>query len=541
MMSNARQTTTSSRPAPSSGTEVLLEAARRQRSRVLYAASAIRLGGAALLLVISLVLWQLAGDSDWQMQVPTLIAYGTLALITFMAQGRKTMVRFAWVQPLLDVGFAYAVLRTSILLGAASAQPMAGLSVAVLLLPVALAGLAYGTRTVVMVTVAAALSNLSLMEQAGLTLWPAIAATAVLLLAASASKLARETIEAEITRRLLAESHARCEELANLQRDKDSLVGIIVHDMRSPVNTTLLSLEYLQEEMKRHVVARAWGEAIAEAVAGCSNLSEMIAQILDTTKLEARRMTLQIAVLDLGQLLEQARERSLTHARSKSITLDLETGEPLPVSVDPRLLVRTFESLITCAIRQTPTGGRILLQTSRVGDQAQVAVHRSGAPVPAEQREALFEKFPPGTTSGHRLDGWGLGLYFSRLTAQAHGANLTVESTEGWAASYVLRIATLPSVAAATESAQSPVRLGPLTPLGHSTSSSNLPAISPGSATPQEYIRRATPLSLPTSSSSSALLAVRRPSPSPKTRAALDEFARALSPFDAGLARTPLR
>jgi two-component system, OmpR family, heavy metal sensor histidine kinase CusS len=532
-VSDARQTTTSARPTASSGTEVLLEAARRQRGRVLFAASAIRLGGAALLFTISLVLWQLAGDSDWQLQIPTLIAYGTLALITFMAQGRKTMIRLAWVQPLLDVGFAYAVLRTSILLGAASAQPMAGLSVAVLLLPVALAGLAYGTRTLIVVTVAAALSNLSLMQQAGLTLWPATAATAVLLLAASASKLARETVEAEITRRLLAESHARFEELAHLQRDKDSLLGIIVHDMRSPVNSALLSLEYLQEEMKRRVAAHAWAEAVAEAVAGCSNLSEMIAQILDTTKLEAKRMTLQIAVLDVGQLLEKARDRSLTHARSKSITLDLDQGEPLPVSVDPRLLLRAFESLITCAIRQTPSGGRILIQASRVGDQAQIAVHRSGAPVPAEQREALFEKFQPGTTSGHRLDGWGLGLYFCRLTAEAHAAHLTVESTEGWASSYVLRIAMLPSLAAAPEPAQRRVSQSATLSLPAATSSSSLPAISAEVPTPQEYVRRATPLSLPTSSSSSVLLAVRRTPPSTKTRAAFDEFARVLAPLEA--------
>ena len=483
-----------------SGTEVLLEAVRRQRGRVLSTAAALRLGAAALLLLISLVLWQVSGDDDWSTQVPTLIAYGTLALVTFMTQGRAVMIRVAWVQPLLDVGFAYAALRTSILLGAAGEQPMAGLSVAILLLPVALAGLAYGTRTLVVVTLAAALSNFSLMAQTELTLWPMIAATAVLLLAASGSKLARETVEAEIARRLLAESHARCEELANLQREKNSLLGIIVHDMGTPVSTTLLSLEYLQSQMKRQVVPRAWLEATTEALASSSNLSDMIAQILDTTRLEAGRTTLELTVVDACQLLDRARDRALTHALSKSITLEMEAPGTLPVTVDRRLILRTFESLIACAIRQTPTGGRILLEARRDGTEACIAVHRSGASIPAERREAVFAKFQPGDSSAARLAGWGLGLYFSRLTAEAHGAKLSLESADGWASSYVLRL--------------------------------SLPPAAPPQPEPQEPVRRhATPLTLP-SAMAGDLLSPRRTPSSPQTQAALAELVRAFASLD---------
>jgi len=484
-------------PDVPSGTEVLLEAVCRQRGRILSAAAALRLGAAVLLLLISLVLWQVSGGEDWSTQIPVLIAYGTLALVTFMAQGRTVMMRVAWVQPLLDVGFAYAALRTSILLGAAGVQSMAGLSVAILLLPVALAGLAHRTRTLVVVTLAAALSNLSLMAQAGLTMWPMIAATAVLLLAASGSKLARETVEAEIARRLLAESHARCEELANLQREKNSLLGIIVHDMGTPVSTTLLSLEYLQGQMRRQAVPRAWLEAITEALASSSNLSDMIAQILDTTRLETGRTTLELAAVDACQLLEQARDRALTHALSKSITLEMEAAGPLPVTVDRRLILRTFESLIACAIRQTPTGGRILLEARRDGAEARIAVHRNGASIPPERREAVFAKFQPGESAAARLAGWGLGLYFSRLTAEAHGAKLSLESTEGWASSYVLRLA--------------------------------LPPAAPLAPEPQEPVRRhATPLALPATLAGD-LLSPRRAPASPETQAALAELARAFA------------
>jgi signal transduction histidine kinase len=491
-------------PSPS-GAEVLLEAARRQRGRVLSAAAAIRLGGSMLLLGIALVSWLALGSDDWSSLVPPLIGYGTLALITFMAQGRTVMMRLAWVQPLLDVGFAYAALRATILLEAENTQSTAGLGVAVLLLPVAFAGLAFRARTLLMVTLAAGLANLSLMAQADLGFWPMSTASSVLMLAAAASKLARETVESEITRRMLAESHARCEELRHLQAEKDSLLGIIVHDMRSPVNSTLLSLEYLDEQMRRHLATRTWCEAVADAMSSCSNLSEMISQIQDTTKLEAGRMTLHMAVVDICQTLEEARSRTLTHARSKSITVELDAPLPLPAVIDSRLLLRTLESLVGCAIKQTPTGGRILLQAVREGDQAKLAVHRSGPPIPAEDRAGLFEKFGSGTSRGPRLAGWGLGLYFCRLGAEAHHATLTVENSEGWAFAYVLRLSLLSAIAEEGDLNESPSQLASIA-------------------------------SLPPAPASTLLSARRTPSAA-RTQAALGEFARTLAPIAGELSR----
>jgi signal transduction histidine kinase len=258
--------------------------------------------------------------------------------------------------------------------------------------------------------------------------------------------------------------------------------------------------------MGRRVVARAWTEAIAEALSSCSNLSDMIAQIGDTTKLEARHMTLQLTVVDICHLLDEARDHTLTHARSKSISLEIDAKGPLQVAVDPRLLLRVFESLITCSIRQTPTGGRILLETRQEGGEACIAVHRSGPPIPVDQREAIFEKFQPGESAGRRLAGWGLGLYFCRLTAEAHQAKLTVESSDAWSSSYMIRLALIPTSAGAA------VR---------DTSDLGTPC----------------PAALP-SPAASALLSVRRTPSSPKTRAALARFVRTFTPLETELNRT---
>jgi len=425
-----------------SGTGFLGEAAGVQRRRILAAAASLRLYGALLFLVVSAIMWQLSGDPEWGRQVPILIAYGTLAAITFATQGRTVMLRLAWVQPVLDVGFIYAVLRTALLIETMSAQTIAGLSVGVFVLPIAVGGLAFRTRCLVLVTLLATACELSLMRQADLGSLPMLTAVAMLLLAAASSKLARETAEAEVARRMLAETRVQFEKLGHLQREKDSLVRVIVHDMRSPVGTTMLSLEYLELEMRRHPVSKTWQEAVEEALGGSGDVSEMIAQILDTTRLEDGHINLNLATLEARELLDQVRDSTATHARSKAIAIEVEVENALPVVADAPLFLRLLQSLLTTTIRRTPRGGRILLEATRRAGEVTVAVHSTAAAIPPEQRETTFDKFQPGDQGARRLSGWGQGLYFCRKAAEAHGATLGVETCEGWPSSFVIRMPT---------------------------------------------------------------------------------------------------
>jgi signal transduction histidine kinase len=425
-----------------SGTGVLGEAADVQRRRILSAAASLRLYGSLLFLVVSAIMWQLSGDPEWGRQVPILIAYGTLAAITFATQGRTVMLRLAWIQPLLDVGFVYVVLRTALLVGTMGTQTIAGLSVGVFVLPIAVGGLAFRTRCLVLVTLLAAVCELSLMQQADLGVLPMLTAVAMLLLAAAASRLAREIAEAEVTRRMLAETRVQFEKLGHLQKEKDSLVRVIVHDMRSPVGTTMLSLEYLELEMRRHPVNKTWYEAVEEALSGSGDVSEMIAQILDTTRLEDGHITLNLATLAAREILDEARASTATHARSKSIAIEVEAEPALPVVADAPLFLRLLQSLITTTIRRTPRGGRILLEATRRAGEVSIEVHSTAAAIPPEQRETTFDKFQPGDQGARRLSGWGQGLYFCRKAAEAHGGTLAVETCEGWPSSFVIHLPT---------------------------------------------------------------------------------------------------
>jgi two-component system, OmpR family, heavy metal sensor histidine kinase CusS len=74
------------------------------------------------------------------------------------------------------------------------------------------------------------------------------------------------------------------------------------------------------------------------------------------------------------------------------------------------------------------------------GGEVVLSVHNTGEVIPIADREKIFAKFQQGETETHRMFGWGLGLYFCRLVAEAHSGRIAVEDVVGWPTSFVIRL-----------------------------------------------------------------------------------------------------
>ena len=254
------------------------------------------------------------------------------------------------------------------------------------------------------------------------------------------SRLVHETAEMEAARHQLADTRAQYEQLARLQRDKDSLVQLIVHDMRGPLSAAILSLEFLSRELKRQQAGRDMLEASDDALTSSTNVANMITQILDTNKLEEGRITLNLVPVSAREMLEFARQQALSRAQGKSIKIEVDAPDDLFMVADRRLFPRLLDNLVSNALRYTSTGGRILLVATGSGGEIVLSVHNTGEPVPVPDRERIFAKFQQGQTEALRMFGWGLGLYFCRLVAEAHSGRIAVEDVVGWPTSFVIRL-----------------------------------------------------------------------------------------------------
>jgi two-component system, OmpR family, heavy metal sensor histidine kinase CusS len=445
---------------PSLISEPLLDhAIQRERARALTVATTVRLGAALAFLVLSLVM----RGTAWTFYTPMLAGYAVVALAFFLLRHRPISPRLAWLSGLIDVGAVYVMQREVIPISELP-RSVASFSVGPFTLMLALSALTLQARAIVVAAVAAAIGQALLMQQAQLPVGTMVGGAVILLFMAVVALATLQRLrflvvdlsETEVRRhleqrrrsetdaakttmeRMLAESREQNERLGRLQREKESLVQLIVHDLRSPLNAVMLSLEYVAQEVKARQAGSDLTEALEDARTTAHRVSGMVSQILDTSKLEEGRLALDRSTLPAADLLKKVRQQLAPMARDKRVDVRVDAPSDLALRGDPRLFGRVIENLLSNSIRHTPAGGRILLAASRVGNDCRLSVHNNGEPIDPQDRERIFAKFQQGNSEGARLGGWGLGLYFCRMVVEAHGGHITVEDVDDWSASFVL-------------------------------------------------------------------------------------------------------
>lgn len=221
----------------------------------------------------------------------------------------------------------------------------------------------------------------------------------------------------------------RAQRILDLEKQRDDLLHMIVHDLRTPLTSVIGGLQTVVDTDYDPEITR---EFVPMAISGANTLLEMVNTLLDINKLEAGQMTLDLAEVDFGQIaqtaLEQVTGLAMEHGDHLQTAL---TPDCPPVYADGEKLRRVVTNLLGNAIKFTPDGGTIT-----VGDRCDDTgftfwVQDNGPGIPAEHQERIFEKFGQVDCHGrHARNSTGLGLTFCKLVAQAHGGRIWVESEE---------------------------------------------------------------------------------------------------------------
>ena len=220
----------------------------------------------------------------------------------------------------------------------------------------------------------------------------------------------------------LAGSYRR---LRTLERLRDDLVHMVVHDMRSPLLALLVNLRLLKRPGS--ALNDESRETLGDAIQSAEALSRMANNLLDVSRLEDDKMPLQRAVWDLTQMACEVRSALGTLDRDRHI--DIESPGVVTVTCDGALVRRVVENLVANGIGHTPSGSRLRISIAGGDDRVRVAVHDEGPGVPAEARERIFEKFESVETQGaSSYHSAGLGLAFCKLAIEAHGGTIGVDS-----------------------------------------------------------------------------------------------------------------
>ncbi len=230
-------------------------------------------------------------------------------------------------------------------------------------------------------------------------------------------------------RRQKREIERNYEKLAELLALRDSLVHMLVHDLRSPLSALVGFLGFLKDAEEKFDPDQR--EDIEESLKAAKRIILMVNGVLDVNKLEAGKMTIHPVscdVLGLGREVVASLE-SLTEGRTLAFS---PTGE-LNGWLDRGLLFRVLQNLIANALKFAPkTGGRVELHIKSTGDGTRFEVVDNGPGVPAEYQDRIFEKFGQVEGGGRsRMFSTGLGLTFCKMAVEAHGGRIGMVSKDG--------------------------------------------------------------------------------------------------------------
>jgi len=161
-------------------------------------------------------------------------------------------------------------------------------------------------------------------------------------------------------------------------------------------------------------------------------LLEVINDILDMSKIEAGRMTLDIGSVDVADIIEDSMKVVSQTAAERDITLERHGPAHLNIEADRRTLKQVFLNLLSNAVKFTRDGGRVDVHLSRIRGQVKIAIKDTGIGIAEGDIAKLgrpFEQVENQFTKSHQ--GSGLGLAISRALIELHGGSFTIKSREG--------------------------------------------------------------------------------------------------------------
>jgi signal transduction histidine kinase len=215
--------------------------------------------------------------------------------------------------------------------------------------------------------------------------------------------------------------------LRDLERMREEWTSIVAHDLRQPVAVILLATSILEtietddEGIKKTIarVSRAGNE-----------LERMIADLLDVSRIESRRLTIAAEPLALDDALREIAEQSSPMCRGLRVVVNVEPDLP-KVEADAGRLHQIVTNLLTNAAKYGDGSSDIRLEAARAGDRVEISITNRGRGLAKDELERVFDRYyrTPGTAKTR--EGLGLGLFIVKGLVEAHGGRITAQSEPG--------------------------------------------------------------------------------------------------------------
>ncbi len=248
----------------------------------------------------------------------------------------------------------------------------------------------------------------------------------------SALQSANRNLERRVQERT-AELQEAIERLSELNEMKANFVANVSHELRTPLTHIVGYLELMVTESLGNITSEQ-KHALQVSQRSAGRLGAMIEDLIMFALASRGEMSLRLAAVDIGRLINLAVNTATQKAEERSVTVHamVDAGMPL-VQADPQKIAWALSQLIDNGIKFTPSGGRVVVSVKlEAANLAMVSVTDTGIGIPNSRMDEIFEPFHQlDGSSTRQYGGTGLGLSLVRQIIESHGSLLDVQSVEG--------------------------------------------------------------------------------------------------------------
>lgn len=211
--------------------------------------------------------------------------------------------------------------------------------------------------------------------------------------------------------------------LESTDRERRQLVATVAHELRTPLTAQRALLENLADG-----VVQPDDAALGAALHQAERLSDLVADLLDLSRIDAGVAPLRLEDVDVESLVRSVVDESPDRGRDTSVTVEVSPPD-LAVRADPGRLAQVVANLVDNAVRHSPTGRSVRVSASAADGRWHLDVRDEGPGIPSDLEDRVFERFGTGPDAG---GGTGLGLAITRWVCELHGGTVdVVPSTAG--------------------------------------------------------------------------------------------------------------
>lgn len=275
--------------------------------------------------------------------------------------------------------------------------------------------------------------------------------SAELRLVGAVAQLAALVVERDRLLREREEARSRELALAEANRRMDEFLGIASHELKTPLTTIKVNAQIVERRVRRLLDDAARGavpdlpsqlvpvhDLMLRAQGAADRQDRLVSDLLDVSRIQAKRLELDIALVDLAAVVRAAVEEQRLAHPERDVTLH-GAEEAVRVKADADRIGQVVMNYVTNALKYSAAGRPVRVRVGREGGVAHVRVTDEGPGLPPEEHARIWERFYRVPGLGHRSGsgvGLGLGLHISRSIVERHGGAVGVESAPGAGATF---------------------------------------------------------------------------------------------------------